>query len=42
MYALSSLGPFGLRDFFSGVARRGGWRLPVFFVAADASDFDES
>jgi len=35
---LASLVPLGLRGFFAVVARRGDWRLPVFFVAAGASD----
>jgi len=35
---LASLVPLGLRGFFAVVARRGGWRLPFFFVAAGASD----
>jgi hypothetical protein len=30
-----------LRGFFAVVARRGVWRLPVFFVAAGASDSGE-
>ena len=44
MCAVRSLGflvPLGLRDFFVVVARRGGWRLPVFFVEAGASDSGE-
>jgi len=36
--SLASLVPLGLRGFFAVVARRGVWRLPVFFVAAGASD----
>ena len=39
--SLASLVPLGLRGFFAVVTRRGGWRLPVFFVAADASDSGE-
>ena len=39
--SLASLVPLGLRDFFAVVARRGVWRLPVFFVAAGASDSGE-
>ena len=39
--SLASLVPLGLRGFFAGVARRGVWRLPVFFVAAGASDSGE-
>ena len=31
----------GFRGFFAVVARRGAWRLPVFFVAAGASDSGE-
>ena len=44
MCAVCSLGflvPPGLRGFFVVVARRGGWRLPVFFVEAGASDSGE-
>ncbi len=33
--------PVGFRGFFAVVARRGVWRLPVFFVAAGASDSGE-
>ena len=33
--------PLGLRGFFAVVARRAVWRLPVFFVAAGASDSGE-
>ena len=29
----------GLRTFFVAVARRDVWRLPVFFVVSDASEF---
>ena len=39
--SLASLFPLGLRGFFAVVARRGAWRLPVFFVAAGASDSGE-
>jgi len=39
--SLASLVPLGLRAFFVVVARRGGWRLPVFFVAAGTSDSRE-
>ena len=39
--SLASLVPLGLRGFFAVVARRGVWRLPVFFVAAGASDSGE-
>ena len=35
---LASLVPLGLRGFFAVAARRGVWRLAVFFVAAAASD----
>jgi hypothetical protein len=35
---LASLVALGLRGFFVIVGRRGVWRLPVFFVAAAASD----
>ena len=38
---LASLVPLGFRGFFPVVARRGVWRLPVFFVAAGASDSGE-
>jgi len=31
-------GSFGFRGFFAAVARRGVWRLPVFFVVAVPSD----
>ena len=44
MCAVRSLGflvPLGLLGFFVVVARRGGWRLPVFFVEAGASDSGE-
>ena len=37
--AVCSPGSFFL-DFFAAVARRGVWRLPVFFVEAGASDPD--
>ena len=33
--------PLDFRGFFAVVARRGVWRLPVFFVAAGASDSGE-
>ena len=36
--SLASFIPLGLRGFFAVVARGGVWRLPVFFVAAGASD----
>jgi len=36
--SLASLVLLGLRGFFAVVARRGVWRLPVFFVAAGTSD----
>ena len=39
--SLASLVPLGLRGFFAVAARRGGWRLPVFFVEAGASDSGE-
>ena len=39
--SLVSFVPLGLRGFFAVVARRGVWRLPVFFVAAGASDSGE-
>ena len=39
--SLASLVPLGLRGFFAVVARRGVWRLPVFFVEAGASDSGE-
>ena len=38
MCAVCSLVSLGFRGFFAAVARRGVWRLPVFFVAASASD----
>ena len=41
MYAVRSLVSLGFRGFLAVVARRGVWRLPVFFVAAGASDFGE-
>jgi hypothetical protein len=39
--SFASLVPLGLRGFFAVVARRGVWRLPVFFGAAGASDSGE-
>ena len=39
--SLVTLVPLGLRGFFAVVARRGVWRLAVFFVAAGASDSGE-
>ena len=39
--SLASLVPLGLRGFFAVVARRGVWRLPLFFVAAGAADSGE-
>jgi hypothetical protein len=39
--SLASLVPLGLRGFFAVVARRGVWRLPVFFGTAVASDSGE-
>jgi hypothetical protein len=39
--SLASLFSLGLRGFFAVVARRGVWRLPVFFVAAAAPDSGE-
>ena len=39
--SLASLVALGLRGFFAVVARRGVWRLPVFFVAAGASGSGE-
>lgn len=36
MCAVGSLVSLGFRDFFGVVARRGVWRLAVFFVATDA------
>jgi hypothetical protein len=41
MCAVRSLASLGFRGFFAVVARRGVWRLPVFFVAAGASDSGE-
>ena len=41
MCAVRSLVSLGLRGFFAVVARRGVWRLPVFFVAAGAADSGE-
>jgi len=38
---LASFIPLGLRGFFAVVARRGVWRLPVFFVAAGVSESGE-
>jgi hypothetical protein len=38
MCAVRSLVSFGLRGFFGVVARRGAWRLALFFVAAGASE----
>jgi hypothetical protein len=42
MCAVCSFVSLGFRGFFVVVARRGVWRLPVFFVAAAASDSGES
>ncbi len=39
--SLASLVPLDLRGFFAVVARRGVWRLPVFFAAAGAPDAGE-
>jgi hypothetical protein len=39
--SLVTLVPLALRGFFAVLARRGVWRLPVFFVAAGASDSGE-
>ena len=36
--SLVALDALGLRGFFAVVARRGAWRLPVFFVVAGASE----
>ena len=41
MCAVRSLVSLGFRGFFAVAARRGVWRLPVFFVAASASDSGE-
>lgn len=41
MCAGCSLVSLGFRVFFAAVARRGVWRLPLFFVAVDASDSGE-
>ena len=41
MCAVRSLLSLGFRGLFAVVARRGVWRLPVFFVAAGASDSGE-
>jgi hypothetical protein len=41
MCAVRSLASLGFSGFFAVVARRGVWRLPVFFVAAGASDSGE-
>jgi len=41
MCAVRSLVSLGLRGFSEVVARRGVWRLPVFFVAAFAADCGE-
>jgi hypothetical protein len=38
MCAVRSVVSLGLRGFFAVLARRGVWRLPVFFVAAGALD----
>lgn len=38
---LASFVLLDLRGFFAVVARRGVWRLPVFFVAASAPDSGE-
>lgn len=40
--SLVFLVPVGLFGFFVVVARRGVWRLPVFFVLADAPDSDDT
>ena len=39
--SLVSLVSLGLRGFFAVVARRGVWRLSVFFVVAGAADSGE-
>jgi hypothetical protein len=39
--SLASFVPLGLRGLFAVVARRGVWRLPVFFVEAGASESGE-
>ena len=39
--SLASFVPLGLRGFFAVVARRGAWRLPVFFVVAGGPDSGE-
>ena len=39
--SLASFIPLGLLGFFAVVARRGVWRLPVFFVAAGAAESGE-
>jgi hypothetical protein len=36
--SLASFVPLGFRGFFVVVARRDVWRLPFFFVLADAAD----
>ena len=36
--AFCLVGSFGFPGFFPAVARRGVWRLPVFFVVAAPSD----
>ncbi len=41
MCAVCSVVLFGFCGFFPVVARRGVWRLPVFFVAAGAADSGE-
>jgi hypothetical protein len=41
MRAGCSLVSLGFRVFFPAVARRGVWRLPLFFVAVGASDSGE-
>jgi len=41
MCTVRSVLSFDFRGFFAVVARRGVWRLPVFFVAAGASDSGE-
>jgi hypothetical protein len=41
MCAVRSLASLDLLGFFAVVARRGIWRLPVFFVEAGASDFGD-
>ena len=41
MCAVGSVVSLGFRGFFAVLARRGVWRLPVFFVVARALDSGE-